>query len=157
MDKNHNIIEILAGIFVIFVALGFILFAYNKSNFAKPDQRYYRISAQFTDIGDLSEGADIKISGIKIGSVRKILLDQSSYNAVVFLDIKKEVQIPEDSVILVATNGIIGSKYLNIKPGAEDVFLQDKDTISLTHSAINIESLVSKIIVALTSKKEPAN
>lgn len=139
-------VETLVGIFLI---VGFACFAYLAVKLG--DVRFfgqdtYNIQAYFTNVGGLTEGADVEIAGVKVGRVEKITLDPKTYEAVVTLSIKNAVNIQEDSIASIRTAGIIGDKYITIKPGGAESYLKEDGMIFETESAINLEELVSKYI-----------
>ena len=106
--------------------------------------KQYPLSARFANISGLKEGAEVEIAGVKVGKVSNIKLDE--YEAFVELMINPDVQIQEDSIASVRTSGIIGDKYIKIKPGGAEDYLVANDEIIETESTIDIEELVSKYI-----------
>lgn len=148
---KQQLIEILTGIIVIIVATIFLVFAYNKSKGNRAGDGY-NLQVYFQNIEGIEEGADVKLSGIKIGYVKAITLDITSFDAVVTLKIANNIPIPKDSRAIVTTSGLIGSKYININPGASDINLSNNDRIKLTQSSLNFEDLIAKLMYSITSK-----
>lgn len=143
--------ETLIGFIVICVAAYFFVFSYKISDSSKYDDGYI-LNASFQNIEGLSEGADVKLSGIKIGHVDNLMLEKDSYFAVVKLKIKKGIEIPSDSRAIVSTSGLLGGKYIKINPGGAEDALKENDKIKLTQSSIDLEDLISKIVYSMTSK-----
>jgi phospholipid/cholesterol/gamma-HCH transport system substrate-binding protein len=104
----------------------------------------YPLTATFANISGLKEGAEVEIAGVKVGKVSSIHLD--NYQAFVELLINPDVKIQEDAIASVRTSGIIGDKYIKIKPGGAEDYLAANDEIIETESTIDIEELVSKYI-----------
>ena len=108
---------------------------------------YYRVAAQFDSVSGLKQGARIEVAGVEVGAVERIALaKESSDRAEVTLKIKDGVTIPDDVIASVRTSGIIGDKFIMLKPGGSDRLLKDGSKIRETESAIDIEELVSKFI-----------
>ncbi|MDP4708938.1 MAG: outer membrane lipid asymmetry maintenance protein MlaD [Rickettsiaceae bacterium] len=148
---KQGVIETLVGLLVLVVAFGFLVFAYNVSNVSKTRDGY-NVVANFQDIDGISEGADVKLAGIKIGYVDSVLLDSDTYYAGVRLYIDKKIEIPEDSRAVVATSGLLGGKYIRISPGGSEDNLSNEGKIKFTQSSLNIEDLIGKLMYSLTSK-----
>jgi phospholipid/cholesterol/gamma-HCH transport system substrate-binding protein len=104
----------------------------------------YTVTARFANISGLKEGATIEIAGVSIGKVGKIHLED--YEAQVNLLINPDVKLQEDAIASIRTQGIIGDKYVKIKTGGADEFIEDGGELMETESAIELEELVSKYI-----------
>jgi len=148
---KQNIIETIVGFAVLIIAFLFLIFAYKVSN-SMTSSKGYELTANFQSAEGIAAGSDIMISGIKIGSVKKISLDLNSYYATTYLNINDGVKIPKDSKAQVITSGLLGGKYISIVPGNDDQDLAPNEEIKYTQSAINIESLINKIVSSFGSK-----
>lgn len=139
-------LETIVGAFLI---AGFACFAYlavrlGDLPFFHGDT--YTITAAFTNVSGLKEGADVVLAGVSVGKVTGIALDPKNYEAVVSMSIRDGVRLPDDSIASIKTAGIIGDKYVALKPGGSDTILEDGGSIFDTESSIDIEELVSKYI-----------
>jgi phospholipid/cholesterol/gamma-HCH transport system substrate-binding protein len=94
----------------------------------------------------LKNGAGIEMAGVEIGNVAEISLDKERLEAKVAFRINQGVQLSEDSIASVKTEGIIGEKYISISPGGSDIMLEEEDAFNNTESALDIESLIRKFI-----------
>ena len=148
---EQRVIETIVGFTVICIALFSFIFFYKVSNFSTERDGYY-LNAYFQDIDGLAEGNDVRLSGIKVGYIDKLTLEKDTYFAIVKLKVRKDITIPADSRAIVATSGLLGSKYIRIAPGSEDKNLTNNERIKFTQSAINIEGLISKLVYSLISK-----
>ena len=148
---KQNIIETIIGFAVLIIALLFLIFAY-KTGSSITSSKGYQVTANFQSAEGIAVGSDVMISGIKIGSVKKITLDPNSFYASVYLNINDDVKIPKDSKAQVVTSGLLGGKYISIVPGNDDENLAANEEIRYTQSAINIESLINKIVSSFGSK-----
>ena len=139
---KKNLIETLKGALVLLVAGLFINTAINSSGVSK--QSGYEISAQFDRIDGVSIGSDVRIGGIKIGTVSEQKLDNKTYRASLGLSIDDDIQLPTDTSAEIASESLLGGKYVSLIPGAMDEYLQAGDEIEFTQSSINIEQLIGK-------------
>jgi phospholipid/cholesterol/gamma-HCH transport system substrate-binding protein len=140
-------LEISVGVFMLIgmLCLGYISIKLGKMEIMGGD--YYAVSAEFDSVSGLKPGARVEVAGVDVGKVDHILLEpKSGDRAVAYLKIKTGVKITDDVIASVRTSGIIGDKFIKLKPGGSDNFLKDNDKIRETESAIDIEELVSKFI-----------
>jgi phospholipid/cholesterol/gamma-HCH transport system substrate-binding protein len=104
------------------------------------------LTALFDNIGGLKARSPVTISGVRVGRVNSITLDQERYQALITININPGVQIPEDTVASILTSGLLGEQYIGLEPGGADEYMLDGDQIELTQSAIIIEKLISKFL-----------
>ncbi len=148
---KQNIIETLVGFIVLAIALSFFLFAYNKKA-SSPNNAGYVLNANFQNVDGIVVGSDVIIAGIKIGEVKSLTLDTSSFMAKMELSIFDNVKIPKDSQAIIASSGLLGGKYIMISPGGDEEVLQNTEQIKMTQSSVNLESLIGKLIYSISSK-----
>jgi phospholipid/cholesterol/gamma-HCH transport system substrate-binding protein len=144
---NMAKLEITVGVFMLIgmLCLGYISIKLGKMEIMGGD--YYAVSAEFDSVSGLKPGARVEVAGVEIGKVDRIALEpKSGDRAVAYLKIKTGVKITDDVIASVRTSGIIGDKFIKLKPGGSENFLKDNDKIRETESAIDIEELVSKFI-----------
>jgi len=148
---KERVIETVVGFIVICIAIFSFMFFYKVSDSEKNGEGYF-FNASFQSIDGLDDGNDVKLSGLKIGYIDNLTLENGTYFAVARLKIKKGIDIPSDSRAIVSTSGLLGGKYIRINPGSADDNLQENGKIKFTQSSINIEDLISKLMYSLTSK-----
>jgi phospholipid/cholesterol/gamma-HCH transport system substrate-binding protein len=141
---TRNLLETLLGAIVLIVAIGFLLFAYRSSQVG--DSGGYELLARFDRVDGLEPGADVRISGIKVGTVVLQTLDPATFRAEVRFTLRDDVQLPLDSSAAVVSNGLLGGKYLAVVPGGDVEVLEPGDELTLTQSAINLEDLIGHMI-----------
>lgn len=127
---NKKPVETIMGIVVIFVAAFFLYFAYQVSDLQVV--KGYDINARFLKVGGLNVGSDVRINGIKVGTVIAQNLDPEDYVADVKLSISSNIQLPKDSVVSIVSDGLVGNKFIKIEPGKSKEFLQNGDTVANT-------------------------
>jgi phospholipid/cholesterol/gamma-HCH transport system substrate-binding protein len=101
------------------------------------------VRARFTNLGGLAPGASVLVSGVVIGKVEKVELDER-YAAVATLRVRKDVPLPTDTMAAIRSSGLIGEKFVALSPGADDALLRPGDLITDTESAVDLESLISR-------------
>lgn len=143
---NKISLELATGVFVIIGIACFTWLAVSVAGATFTEQPGYSLTARFTSISGLREGAIVEGAGVRIGTVSTIGFDPDSFEAVVTLRINEGVPIQEDAIASIRTQGIIGEKYINIVPGGFDDLLTDGMEIYETESAISLEELVSRYI-----------
>jgi phospholipid/cholesterol/gamma-HCH transport system substrate-binding protein len=143
--KKTNI-EFVVGVFLI---LGFLAFAYISLQFGEfsifTRGQNYTLLADFDDVSGLKKGAVITIAGVNVGTVSNIRLTKEQ-RAEVSLYLANDVEITEDAIASIKTQGIIGDKYIRISQGGSETYLKEGGTITDTESAVDLEDLISKYI-----------
>ena len=152
MKKNP--VEAVLGVGVLVFAVLFLFFAAGHVNVRPVDG--YKLKAAFTKIGGLEMGADVRINGIKVGSVTKIELEPDTYMALVELTIKDNVLLPKDTKSSVADSGIMGDKYIRLEPGKEAQKLEENEYLIKTNPYKSLEDNVREFIF-LSTKDDAKN
>lgn len=131
-------------VFLGLVCIGYLTIKLGKMEVFSRDS--YTVGARFASITGLRVGADVEISGVPVGKVSGIRLDQESGIALVDLTIKNEVELATDAIASVKTSGLIGDKYVRITLGGSSKKLKPGDVITETESAVDLEELISKYV-----------
>ena len=150
---KRNVIESVLGAVVLIVAGLFLVFAYIGSD-VKPVQGY-ELQAKFNAIDGLTVGSDVRIGGVKIGSVIGQEIDTKVFRAVVTLSILPEVRLPMDTTARITSAGLLGSKYVKLEPGGAEEIISVGTEIKQTKDVISMEELLGKVIF-LVSDETPA-
>ena len=101
------------------------------------------IRARFTNLGGIAPGASVLISGVAVGKVEKVELDER-FAAIATLRVRKDVKLPADTMAAIRSSGLIGEKHVALTPGADEALLQPNELITDTESAVDLESLISR-------------
>jgi len=144
---NMAKLEMAVGVFMLFgiLCLGYVSIKLGKMEIMGGE--YYAVSAEFDSVSGLKPGARVEVAGVEVGKVDRISLDpKSGDRAVAHLKIRTGVKITDDVIASVRTSGIIGDKFIKLKPGGSDKFITDNGKIRETESSIDIEELISKFI-----------
>lgn len=114
----------------------------------------YIIESRFTNAGGIHSGCSVQLSGVTVGRVEEVRMDPTDYSAIVTLRIDSLLHLPSDSMAAVKTSGLIGDKFISLSPGAEDTFLKPGERITMTESAVDLESLIGKMAFGRLDKEK---
>ena len=141
---RRGMAEVLTGAAVLLIAAGFLAFAVAHSG--RSSGVGYRLHATFDHIDGLNEGADVRIAGVTVGSVVAMTVDPKTYLANVTLTVRDDIRLPKDSSAEIASESLLGGKYLNLSPGGDTAELPPGGTITITQSSVSLEQLLGKFI-----------
>jgi len=153
MEKGR-IFETVVGVCVLIIAACFFNFVYTKSSWRSIDG--YVLKAKFDKADGLTEGTDVKISGVRVGKIDNIEVDPKTFFAVVTFHISKDIRLPIDSGASVVSDGLFGGKYLSISPGGEEETLKNGEEIERTTGPVNLEGLIGKFLFSKDEASKPA-
>lgn len=141
---SGNLVETLIGALVVIVAGFFLYFAYDKADIGAVEG--YALTARFDKVDGVKVGSDIMLAGIKIGTVTDQTLDAEEFLAVLQLSLSSDVKLPDDSSIKIASDGLLGGKYLSIDAGGSEDYLEAGGEIRFTQGAVDLTELIGKAI-----------
>ncbi len=113
----------------------------------------YVIEARFTNSGGLHPGSSVLVAGVPTGRVEAVRIDPADYSAIATLRLASALRLPTDSMASIKTSGLIGDKYVSLSPGADENYLQPGARITMTESAVDLESLIGKMAFGSTDKE----
>ncbi len=149
---KKNIVETILGAVVLTVAFIFLAFSYSSADMGSTDG--YEVKARFSSIGGLKIGDKVVISGVKVGTVKGVALDQNTFLADVFLDINSNYQLPDDTAAFISSESLLGGLYLQLEPGASEDMIPPGGLIEYTQAPQNLEQLLGQFIFSMQDKKE---
>jgi len=139
---RRNVIETVMGGVVLLVAISFVVFAFRSSGLSSTGG--YEIRAQFDDASGLAIGTDVRLAGVKVGTVSGQRLDPDSFQANVTFQIDKGIMLPADSSARILPDGLLGGNFVALEPGGEDDALEPGSRILFTQGAINVVELIAR-------------
>ena len=145
---NKKPVETIMGIVVLLIAVLFLVFAYRVSDLQVV--KGYEVNAKFFKVGGLNVGSDVRINGVKIGTVTSQKLSNEDYMVDVVLSISSNIKLPEDSVASITGDGLMGNKFVKIEPGHSKKVLQNGGEIKKTQDFETLEDLIGKFIFKAT-------
>ena len=137
-----NLFEALIGAVVLAVAAFVLVFAFSTTDVGAVDG--YEVTATFDRVDGVNAGADVRMSGIKIGTVTKLELDPQTFLARATLNIDSAVELPDDSSAEITTEGLLGGKYMAIVPGGAEDVIPPGGRIQFTQSSLSLEGLIGR-------------
>lgn len=146
MKKNP--IETILGFVVLIFACLFLFYGFSRID--TKDISGYTVVANFSKIGGLNTGADVRIAGLKVGAVLKTVLNQEDYTVDVYMEIDSNVNLPIDTLAAIADSGIMGDKYVRLEPGKARASITPNGKITKTKSYKSLEDNVSEFIFLST-------
>jgi len=146
-----NVIETVMGAVVLVVAALFLVFAYSTSQLRSV--KGYELSADFEHIDGIRGGSDVRISGIKVGSVLATVLDPKTFLATVTMSVEPSVKLPDDTVAEIVSSGLLGDKYMSLVPGGSGKDLAPGGRIKFTQSSVSLEHLIGQMMFSPPGKK----
>jgi len=141
---KRNAVETVMGAVVLIVAAVFLFFAYTTSEVGAVSG--YDLTARFDRVEGLRDGGDVRVSGIKVGTILSQKLDPKTFQAIVRMSIDSKVILPVDTIASISSSGLLGDKYLALQPGNEDETIKPGGTIGHTQPAMSLESLIGQMI-----------
>ena len=146
-------IEISVGAFVLAGVLGLVFLAVKVSGISlTTDRSSYTVLARFDDVAGLRRRAKVSMAGVTIGRVAGIEVDMAYGEAIVRIEIDGQVGgLTADTGAQILTEGILGARYVNLMPGADEEMLADGDFIMDTQGAMVLENLIGDLVTRLGS------
>ncbi len=150
---REHLVEAAIGLLVVLAAIGFVLFAAGRTGGAGGDT--IRVKALFPAANGISVGTDVRIAGLKVGSVAEQTLDPETYQAEVTLALDRTVPIPEDSSAAITSESLLGGSFVALIPGGSQAPLKDNSRILETQGSVDMMSLVGSVINRSNSDAPP--
>ena len=150
---SRNFVETLLGAVVLVVAIVFLSYSTKVGDIGSTENGY-NVYADFSEIGGLRVGDDVRISGVKVGSVASLALQPETYLARVTLNIEPTVKLPDDTASIISSESLLGGTFLALEPGGSEDMLADGDRIQYNQAAQNLEKLLGQFIFSLQDAKK---
>jgi len=142
---RSNVVETITGAVVVAIAVIFFVFAYRTAGVGTGSDGYL-LKARFGEVGGLVTGGDVRLSGIKVGTIVDEELDTKDFSAVVTMSIRPDIQLPADSSAKIATEGLLGGEHIALVPGVAEDKLAAGDMIEYTQGSVDLMSLIGKAV-----------
>ncbi|MDK3017557.1 outer membrane lipid asymmetry maintenance protein MlaD [Pseudodonghicola flavimaris] len=142
---SHSTTEVLVGGVVLAAAIGFAVYAGQSTGFG-PGGGGYPLTASFRSLEGVSVGTDVRLAGVKIGTVTGMELNPETYRADTTLSILKGIEIPDDSSVVVSSEGLLGGNFVEIMPGGSLGYFEPGSEITDTQGSVSLISLLLKFV-----------
>jgi phospholipid/cholesterol/gamma-HCH transport system substrate-binding protein len=143
MAENRT--EVLVGGAVLAAAIAFMVYAGQATGFGSTSAGY-PLSASFRSLEGVGVGTDVRLAGVKIGSVTDVTLNPETYRADTTVSVINGIEIPDDSAIVVSSEGLLGGNFVEIIPGGSPFFYEAGSVIEDTQGAVSLVSLLLKFV-----------
>lgn len=150
---SHSSAEILTGAAVLIVAAGFAFYAAEGAGFSS-GKKTYPLTASFRSVQGISSGADVRLAGVKIGTITDLKLNPETFFADTRIAVYDDVRLPSDSAILISQDGLLGGAFVEVIPGGMPDDMKPGDEIMDTQGAVNLISLMMKFVTGSESGTE---
>lgn len=141
---RENWLEVITGALVLLVAVGFVIFATSGTSSVSRDT--LPLKASFTSVEGISVGTDVRMAGVKIGSVTGMELNPATFRADVTFSVSDELEIPDDSTVLISSEGLLGGNFVEIQAGGSPFNLENGDEIVDTQSSVSLVTLLLRYV-----------
>ena len=142
---KNNPLETAIGALVVMAAVGFLYYASNVVGISGTSDTY-DVNASFRSAEGIALGTDVRMAGVKIGSVTEMKLSPTTFRAELIVAIKNIVEIPDDSAIAVTSEGLLGGNFIEIIPGASEFPVENGGEIEDTQGSISFITLLMKFV-----------
>lgn len=143
---RRNMIETVMGAVVLLVAVAFIVFAFRSASLSNAGGDGYHVTVDFDDASGVSPGTDVRMAGVKIGTVLAQSLNPTTYFAEVTLGINDTVKLPTDTSARIIPDGLLGGNYVALEPGGADTYIAHGGKIQYAQGSINVVDLLGRFI-----------
>jgi len=142
---RENIGEAIVGLLVVILAIWFVLFAWQRTGGGEKAGSI-RISAIFPNASGVTAGTDVRVAGLKVGSVTGLSLDPQSYQVKVDIALDPTAKLPSDTSAAITSEGLLGSTFVAMNPGGSPTPLKTGDTITDTQGSMDLMALIGQFI-----------
>jgi phospholipid/cholesterol/gamma-HCH transport system substrate-binding protein len=152
--QKRSLAEILTGAVVLVVAGLFLAYAVTGSGRSLTGGPGITLTARFDRIDGLGAGADVRLAGVKVGQVVSQRIDPATFLAVLTLRVDAGLNLPADTSAEIQSESLLGGKFVALVPGGADRILRDGGEITITASAVSLESLLGRFIFSVTEMNQ---
>lgn len=142
---RENTTEVIVGGIVLAVALGFLTYTVRATGYGSGGSNY-DLTASFRSVEGITTGTDIRLAGVKIGTVSAISLNPETFRGDTVFSIGTDTVIPDDSAAVIASEGLLGGNFVEIVPGGSLGNFEKGAEIEDTQGAVSLISLLLKFV-----------
>jgi phospholipid/cholesterol/gamma-HCH transport system substrate-binding protein len=142
---RENIGEAIVGVLVVILAIWFVIFAWNRTGGGAKAGAIH-VAAIFPNASGVTAGTDVRVAGLKVGSVTGLALDPQSYQVKVQLALDPNTKLPADTSASIASDGLLGPTIITMNPGGSPTPLKNGDTITDTQGSMDLMALIGQFI-----------
>ena len=152
---SHQTAEVLAGAGVLAVAAAFAFYAAQGAGLTARQGATYPLTASFRSVEGITPGSDVRLAGVKVGTITSLTLNPDTFMADAKIEMKDGILLPEDSAIVISSEGLLGGNFVEILPGGALETLAPGSEIEDTQGAVSLISLLMKFVTSGDGSSEP--
>lgn len=134
--------EVALGALVLAVAVIFVIFAIQTTGTQLRSAPGYALTASFRSAEGVRPGTEVRLAGVRVGTVTGMELDPESFHAQVTISLQEGLRLPADSTIQVAAEGLLGGTFIDILPGGSPFDMEPGQQFEDTQSAVSLVQLM---------------
>lgn len=142
---SQNKTEVLVGGIVLAGAIAFAVYAGQATGLSN-GVAGYELSASFRSLEGVGVGTDVRLAGVKIGTVTEVNLNPTTYRADTQFSVANGIEIPDDSAVVISSEGLLGGNFVEIMPGGSVFYFAPGDEMDDTQGAVSLISLLLKFV-----------
>ena len=143
---DHNYAEVLTGAGVLVIAAGFLTYMAQVGGVGVGSASDATYSTSFRSAEGVGIGTDVRLAGVKVGSILNMELDPQTFRAETSFTVHNDVALPEDTAVVISSEGLLGGSFLEILPGGSNFTLEPGSEIEDTQSSVSIVQLLLKFV-----------
>lgn len=141
----ENTTEVLVGGAVLAAAVGFLVFAAQGAGLSAGSDSY-ELRASFRSAEGVRVGTDVRLAGVKVGSVTDLQLNPQTFFADAWLSVQTGIEVPDDSTVLISSEGLLGGNFVEILPGGSLENVPPGGEVLDTQGAVSLVTLLMKFV-----------
>ena len=152
----ENPTEVVAGAAVLAAALVFVFYA-SQSTGLSGTAGTYDLKASFRSVEGITLGSDVRMAGVKVGTITALDLNPKTYFADATVSVQKNLLLPDDSAILISSEGLLGGNFIELVPGGSETNLEPGAEIEDTQGSVSLISLLMKFVTGKSDSPATAS
>jgi phospholipid/cholesterol/gamma-HCH transport system substrate-binding protein len=152
----ENPTEVFAGAAVLAAAVAFVFYATQSTGFSGSSATY-NLTASFRSVEGITLGSDVRMAGVKVGTITSLELNPKTFFADATVSVKKGLELPDDSAILISSEGLLGGNFIELVPGGSETNLAPGAEIEDTQGSVSLISLLMKFVGSGSNDPTPVN
>ncbi|WP_170379185.1 MULTISPECIES: outer membrane lipid asymmetry maintenance protein MlaD [Ruegeria] len=149
--STYNVTEVLVGGAVLACAVAFGVYASQSTGLSQGGEGY-QLGASFRSLEGVGVGTDVRLAGVKIGTVTGVTLNADTYRADTTFTIRDGILVPDDSAIVISSEGLLGGNFVEVMPGGSPFYFEPGDQVEDTQGAVSLISLLVKFVAGDSSE-----
>ena len=150
---GKNTVETLAGVLFVALVAVFGFYAYTSFQSHGGNVHGYSLKARFNSADGITAGTDVTLNGVQIGTVSSVGLEPKTYIPTVYISIRRDVRLPDDSAIKLTSSGLLGESYLAIQVGSSTKMLAAGASIKTAPGGAGLADLIDHLANGKTGSK----